>query len=281
MLDTVITGCGVDLFSPNALVGVNFGSIQMLPGGNGVFFAQAALTVGFDPTVIVGRIGGRDGSPDPIGQILMNNLVSSGLVCDLEFDAHYPTGQAVLIYQDRDRRIVIADRGASGQNDLSLARLQPHLEGADVVHVSGYLAIPELQRRQIIAVLGHAKSMAVKVAIDVAPHNIVTLIGPAETRRFVRSGDFISCELETFIALQSSPDPVQHQDPRTVHLASREFFRPDSSVLIRLNALSDFLWSTKSTFEVFRIPYTEGSASLRFTDQVFAQCISRALAGAG
>ncbi len=278
MLDTVVAPLSVDVTSPGAWIGAQYGQITTSPGGNGVFFAQAAASVGF-AAVLMGAVGGRDGEPDTAGKLILASLREAGVRCEVQINSKDHTGLAVILYADNDRRLLVADRGANAYLEIREDEIMRLLADAHVLHVSCYTALDALQRSRLLAIFEVARNFGTQIAIDLAPHDLVELIGTNATLQLAREADFLSCEVTTLGAAIMPSGLLTDKSITNIHSAIRGTLGSRPSVLVRLNNVSDFVWSRPDALQTFRVGYSEGSASLRFTDTVFARQILRSLNG--
>lgn len=274
MVDTVVIAEADDLAT--GAFGVLFRPVDLSVGGNAVFFAQAAKDVGFENSIVMGSVGGDEyGLPDAAGKLLLDALSSAGIDTMVEVARGTPTGQAVLIYTDRDTRLLFAERGANVHNHPEFESVRALLRSADILHLSGYMAVELKQREWLVGLLKAVCGLNVRVALDLAPHNIGDMISSDVLEGILSLTDYISCELATLRRLFGEPET---DNAGLLHEFVREALPCAAGTLIRLNAESDFLWSEQAGWSIFRVPYSEGRASLRFTDRVFARQLAVSLA---
>jgi sugar/nucleoside kinase (ribokinase family) len=276
MLDTVIAPLGVDVTSSEAWIGAQYGQITTSPGGNGVFFAQAASSVGF-AAILVGAVGGRDGEPDTAGKLILTALREAGVHCEVQISSQDHTGLSVILYADNDRRLLVADRGANAYLKIDEEGMTRVLHDTHLLHISCYMALNAPQRSRLFATFKLARSLETQIAIDLAPHDLVERIGAEATLQLAREADFLSSEVTTLGAAIAPWEPFVDLSVLDIHTVIRDTLGSRVSVLVRLNNASDFVWSRPDGVETFRVDYSEGLASLRFTDTVFARRILRSL----
>ena len=104
------------------------------PGGKGGNQAVAAARTGAE-TLMLGCVG-----PDAFGRDLVSSLVRFGVSCEnVSVSRHYPTGTAIIMRSDNDKRIIINQganlrmnfdtvrttlRGLASKGDVSLTQLE-------------------------------------------------------------------------------------------------------------------------------------------------------------
>jgi sugar/nucleoside kinase (ribokinase family) len=105
----------------------------------------------------VGRIG-----DDPAGRAAADDLRAAGVRAALALDPHHPTCTVVALIGDGDRTM-LSDRGAA-------AHLQPGdlpaLDGADHLHLSGYVLLDHSSRAAGLAALSAAHEAGISTSVD-------------------------------------------------------------------------------------------------------------------
>jgi sugar/nucleoside kinase (ribokinase family) len=135
--------------------------IRMRAGGAGANTAAWLAHLGADVT-LVARVG-----DDPAGRAATDDLRSAGVRPALTIDPDLPTCTVVVLLADGDRTM-LSDRGAAAR--LAPADL-PALNGADHLHLSGYVLLDPASRATGKAALRAARAAGLSTSVDpqVAP----------------------------------------------------------------------------------------------------------------
>jgi sugar/nucleoside kinase (ribokinase family) len=130
--------------------------IRMRAGGAGANTAAWLAHLGADVT-LVARLG-----DDPAGQAAVDDLRAAGVRPALAVDRDHPTCTVVVLLADGDRTM-LSDRGAAAR--LAPADL-PDLEGADHLHLSGYVLLDPASRAAGRAALAAARAAGLSTSVD-------------------------------------------------------------------------------------------------------------------
>ncbi len=135
--------------------------IRMLAGGAGANTAAWLAHLGADVT-LVARVG-----DDPAGRAAADDLRAAGVRPALAVDPGHPTCTVVVLLVDGDRTM-LSDRGAAAR--LAPADLPP-FDGADHLHLSGYVLLDPSSRAAGRAALARARAAGLCTSVDpqVAP----------------------------------------------------------------------------------------------------------------
>jgi sugar/nucleoside kinase (ribokinase family) len=135
--------------------------VRMRAGGAGANTAAWLAHLGADVT-LVARVGA-----DPAGRAATDDLRSAGVRPALTVDPDLATCTVVVLLADGDRTM-LSDRGAAAR--LAPADL-PDLEGADHLHLSGYVLLGPASRATGRAALAAARAAGLSTSVDpqVAP----------------------------------------------------------------------------------------------------------------
>jgi sugar/nucleoside kinase (ribokinase family) len=135
--------------------------VRMRAGGAGANTAAWLAHLGADVT-LVARVGA-----DPAGRAATDDLRSAGVRPALTVDPDLPTCTVVVLLADGDRTM-LSDRGAAAR--LAPADL-PALDGADHLHLSGYVLLGPESRAAGRAALAAARAAGLSTSVDpqVAP----------------------------------------------------------------------------------------------------------------
>jgi sugar/nucleoside kinase (ribokinase family) len=142
--------------------------IRSAAGGAGANTAAWLAHLGAEVT-LVGRVGA-----DPAGTAAAADLRGAGIRPALAVDPRLPTC-AVVVLLDGGERTMLSDRGAAAW--LDPADL-PALDGADHLHLSGYVLLDETSRPAGRAALLAARAAGLSTSVD-------PQVAPALTPAFV------------------------------------------------------------------------------------------------
>ena len=126
------------------------------PGGAGANTAAWLAACGARPT-LVARVGA-----DPAADRLRAELAAGGVRTAFAVDAT-PTCQVVVIVDAAGQRTMLADRGAAAR--LAPGDL-PDLDGADHLHLSGYVLLDPSSRPAGRAALAAARAAGLTTSVD-------------------------------------------------------------------------------------------------------------------
>lgn len=159
--------------------------IRTTSGGAGANTAAWLAHLGVDVT-LVGRIG-----DDPAGRAAAADL--PGVDLALAVDPYEPTATVVVVLLDGDRTM-LSHRGAAAH--LSPADI-PALDGADHLHLSGYVLLDPSSRAAGLAALAAARAAGLSTSVD--PQAAPALTG--EFLDWVRGADLLLPNADELAAL--------------------------------------------------------------------------------
>lgn len=162
-------------------------AIRTLPGGAGANTAAWLTHLGASVT-LVARVG-----DDPAGRAAATELAARGIDPVLTVDPDHPTCTVVALLGDGDRTM-LSDRGAAAR--LSPADL-PALDGADHLHLSGYVLLDEASRPAGLAALTAAAAAGMSTSVD--PQAAPAL--SADFLRWIRGVDLLLPNADELAAL--------------------------------------------------------------------------------
>ncbi len=166
--------------------------IRTAAGGAGANTAAWLAHLGADVT-LVARVG-----DDPAGRAATDELHAAGVRPLLARDPHHPTCTVVALLGAGDRTL-LSDRGAAAH--LDPADL-PDLDGADHLHLSGYVLLDPSSRAAGLAVLSAAHAAGVSTSVDPQAAPALT----PEFREWVRGVDLLLPNADELTALGGAVD---------------------------------------------------------------------------
>jgi sugar/nucleoside kinase (ribokinase family) len=183
--------------------------IRVLPGGGGG--NQAAwLAHHGAPVRLAARVGARDRDP------LAAAARADGIEPWFAADAERPTGVLVALVGPDGERSFLTDRGANtALCDADLP--EALLDGARLLHVSGYALVAPGPRAAALGFLARAQARGVAVSIDPGSASFLAEIGPATFLDWVSGADFLFPNDGEAEILTGLGDP----EARLARLASR------------------------------------------------------------
>lgn len=243
-----------------------YSAISSNVGGNGAFFAEAALEAGFNSIKLICSLG-RDIAAETAKSYFNDKNVELINILSGE-----ETGKVLILYQPNDKRILIADRGANEKiftSSCSNITKFIHLP-TDLLYVSGYSLLNDVSNITLNSIVEKYKANGTFNIIDAVPHEIFHTYNWGEYVEHCQGMDGIIIELTTALGFMK-PDgsKVDINNVADFLLGSFDF------CLVRLNSESDFLIADKANRRIVRIHYQPRVASLRFTDRVIAQIVFR------
>jgi sugar/nucleoside kinase (ribokinase family) len=140
--------------------------IRMRAGGAGANTAAWLAHLGAQAT-LVARVGA-----DPAGRTAAHDLREAAVQPALAVDPDLPTCTVVVLLADGDRTM-LSDRGAAAR--LRPADL-PALDGADHLHLSGYVLLDPRSRDAGLAALAAARAAGLSTSVD---PQVAPALGPA------------------------------------------------------------------------------------------------------
>lgn len=159
-------------------------------GGAGANTAAWLAHLGADVT-LVARVGA-----DTAGRAAAADLAAAGVRPALTVDPDAPTC-AVVVLLDAGERTMLSDRGAAARlapDDL------PTLDGADHLHLSGYVLLDPSSRPAGLAALAAARTAGLSTSVDPQVAPALT----AEFREWVRGVDLLLPNADELAALGGS-----------------------------------------------------------------------------
>lgn len=242
-------------------------SILSYVGGNGTFFAEAALEAGFDKIKLICSLG-RDVAAETV-KSYFNNKEAIELI---NFPSGEDTGKVLILYQPDDKRILIADRGTNREifTSFSCKTKDFVYVPADLLYISGYSLFNETSSVTLNSIIQEYKSNGTFCIIDAVPHEIFHSFNWNDYVYNCRGIDGIIIELATILGFMGQ-ERVQESTDEIVEFLLNSF----KFCIVRLNAESDFLIADRAKRRIIRIYYKPRIASLRFTDRVVAQIVLR------
>ncbi|MBH0239897.1 carbohydrate kinase family protein [Methylobrevis albus] len=184
-------------------------TIRRLPGGSGA--NQAAWLARFGvPTRFVARVGRADHAG------LSEDFRAAGIAPRLAADDGLPTGILVTLVEPGGERSFFTDRGAN--DALSDADLPDDLlDGAAILHVSGYALVAPGPRAAVLRLMARAKAAGVLVSVDPASAGFLADIDPAAFLDWTAGADFCFPNADEAALLAGSTDPATQLE----HLGAR------------------------------------------------------------
>ncbi|WP_433280502.1 carbohydrate kinase family protein [Pseudonocardia xinjiangensis] len=174
--------------------------IRTAAGGAGANTAAWLAYLGAEVT-LVARVG-----DDAAGRAAVADLATAGVLPALAVDSDEPTCTVVVLL-DGDERTMLSDRGAAGRlvpGDL------PALDGADHLHLSGYVLLGPSSRAAGLAALAAAREAGLSTSVDPQAAPALT----AEFRHWVRGVDLLLPNADELAALGGSePDLLADTSP--------------------------------------------------------------------
>jgi sugar/nucleoside kinase (ribokinase family) len=177
--------------SEPAVRGADVGArIRTAAGGAGANTAAWLAYLGAEVT-LVARVG-----DDAAGRAAVADLATAGVLPALAVDPDEPTCTVVVLL-DGDERTMLSDRGAAAR--LEPADL-PALDGADHLHLSGYVLLDPTSRPAGLTALAVARAAGMTTSVDPQAAPALT----AEFREWVRGVDLLLPNADELDALGGS-----------------------------------------------------------------------------
>jgi sugar/nucleoside kinase (ribokinase family) len=168
--------------------------VRTSPGGAGANTAVWLAHLGAD-VVLAARVGADDA-----GRAAAAHLAGAGVRPVLVVDRECPTCTVVVLLEGGERTM-LSDRGAAAR--LTPADL-PAFDGADHVHVSGYVLLDASSRAAGLAALAAARAAGLTTSVD---PQAAPALGPAFTG-WVRGVDLLLPNADELAAL-GGPDALR------------------------------------------------------------------------
>jgi sugar/nucleoside kinase (ribokinase family) len=196
----VVGDIGVDvLVAPHmpAVTGADVPArIRTEGGGAGANTAAWLAHLGAEVT-LVARVGA-----DAAGSAAVAELAAAGVLPAVTVDPDAPTCTVVVLVEDGDRTM-LSDRGAA-------ARLQPAdlpaLDGADHLHLSGYVLLDPSSRDAGLAMLAAARAAGLTTSVD--PQSAGLITDPDAFVAALAGVDLLLPNLDELEVLAGSRDPA-------------------------------------------------------------------------
>lgn len=240
--------------------------ISSYVGGNGTFFAEAAMEAGFNSIKLISSLG-----KDVAAEIAKSYFDEKNIeLVIIPIDGE--TGKVLILYQPDDKRILIADRGVNEKMfTSSCCKVTDFIHlPADLFYISGYSLLNKESDVTLNSIIEKYKSYGAFNIIDVVPHEIFQIYNWDDYVYQCRGIDGIVIELTTALGFMKQIQCKENIDDVADFLLTSFQF-----CLIRMNSESDFLIADKTNRRIARIHYQPRVASLRFTDRVIAQIVLR------
>lgn len=246
--------------------------IETIVGGNGSFFAEAALEAGFASSKLFTTVGSADElNPDALALTALEYLKKQKIEVSYSIDKLNQTGRVIMIYYSDNRRFVVADRSAG--DSFRLDNLPPNiyelLENVDLLYVSGYGLQTKLRNEAVQTLMHHAQAAGAFTIVDIVPHQIYKSISFNEYKQLLVWANAISVEGPTlmgFLGFKNtnidSPEDSTVIEEMLKDLCELSF--------VRLNDKSDFLIMNQDAKLNINIPFPPNRAGRRFMDRILA-----------
>lgn len=177
--------------------------IERLPGGSGAnqaaWLASAGLAVSF-----VGRVGASELDRHA------GELRAHGVEPVLAADPARPSGTLVALIDSDGERSFLTDRGANaglGSDDLSVTLL----DGAALLHVSGYALVDPGPRMAVLAYAAEATRRGVPVSWDPGSAGFLRDLGPEQVLAWTHGAWLCVPNEEEATLLAGSSDPEEQR----------------------------------------------------------------------
>ncbi len=150
-------------------------------------------------TTLVARVGDDAG-----GRLLRHELETAGVRCVFAVDPATATCCVVVLFDAKGQRTMLPDRGANKRfcpDDVPTTCL----EGADHLHLSGYVLLDPSSRAGGLAALARAKRMGLTTSVD--PQAAALLTDPQAFLADVQGVDLLLPNADELRALTGSSEP--------------------------------------------------------------------------
>lgn len=179
-------------------------AIQMMPGGSAANQAVWLAAEGIQTT-----FAGRVGRADLVEQTRL--FADAGVAPVLACDDEIPTGTLVVLIAPDGERSFLTDRGANDR--LCRADLPDSLlDGARLVHVSGYSLFDAGPRAAILALLDEVRLRAIPFSVDPGSHSFLTEAGAESFLRWTDGARIAFPNAEEAAVLAGTDDPETQLD---------------------------------------------------------------------
>ncbi|AXB43810.1 carbohydrate kinase family protein [Amycolatopsis albispora] len=173
--------------------------VRFAGGGAGANTAMWLRAAGAEAT-LVARIGDDAG-----GRLIRAELEAAGIRCALAVDPDATTCCVVVLVDNDGQRSMLPDRGANARfcpEDVT----EEALEGAQHLHLSGYVLLDATSRPAGLAALAAAKRAGLTTSVD--PQSAPLLTDGAQFLEDVRGVDLLMPNAAELAALTGSGDPA-------------------------------------------------------------------------
>lgn len=247
--------------------------IETVVGGNGVFFAEAALEAGFLSSRLFTTVGSLDGlQPDDLASMAISNLRDRGVEVFYSLDKGARTGRVIMTYYPNNRRFVIADRSAGDgfRMDNMPSNIFDLLVDVDLLYVSGYGLQTRPRSDAVQTLMRYARGKGAFVTLDIVPHQVYKSILFEDYKRYIELASAISVEGATILGfLGYANTTIPFND--SIDLLTKTLKGLCELSFIRLNEKSDFLIVSQKESLVVEIPFPKNRAGRRFMDRILAR----------
>lgn len=173
-------------------------TIRFMPGGSGANVASWLASLGAD-VVFAGRVGRSE------AQYHREALAACGVTPRLAVDDETPTGTLVALLSAGGERSFLTDRGANDRlcgDDLPASLL----DGAMLLHVSGYSLVSAGPRDAVLNLIGEARRRGLSVSVDPASYPFLRDIGPERFIEWTGGADLFFPNVAEAAILADSED---------------------------------------------------------------------------
>ncbi|WP_027935068.1 carbohydrate kinase family protein [Amycolatopsis thermoflava] len=172
--------------------------VWLAGGGAGANTAVWLAEAGVE-TTLVARVGDDAG-----GRTVRAELEAAGVSCAFAVDGEAPTCVVVVLVDGSGQRSMLPDRGAMAR--FAPADIDPAvLDGADHLHLSGYVLLDPSSRPAGLAALAAAKAAGLTTSVD--PQAAALITDPRAFLADVRGTDLLLPNTEELLALTGSAAP--------------------------------------------------------------------------
>jgi sugar/nucleoside kinase (ribokinase family) len=176
-------------------------SIRLLPGGSGANLVAWIGSLG-GSVAMIGRVGSADAAAHAAA------LRAHEVVPVLAVDSERPSGVLVALVSADGERSFLTDRGANaalGRDDLPDAML----EGASLLHVSGYALFAPGPRAAVLDYAANASARGVPWTVDAASAGFLADAGPAAFLDWTEGADTLVANADEAAVLAGTDEPRQ------------------------------------------------------------------------
>ncbi|WP_439564649.1 carbohydrate kinase family protein [Microcella sp.] len=198
-------------------------SITRHPGGSACNTAAWLGWLGA-PVDLVGRVGSGDAGRHA------SALRASGVTPHLGEDPALPTGTIVIVV-DGETRTMLTDRGANATLAVT-AVTDALLDGAAVLHLTGYSLFDAFSLDDLAALVGRARARGVLVTFDPGSTGFIADYGLERFRRALAHVDVLLPNLDEGRLLSGEHDRAAVAEALLVHCPAVVITGGSSSVLV-------------------------------------------------